>query len=961
MTIVQDERGRVPFALIAALLLIGSVTYTGGLVSEEPSRPVVPRLVEDATEAARIHLGTVARAAGRAAAREPALAPAQTRIGRLLADDPFRRTLELRVAVGARDRVPLVRSGGDARITVAVAPIDGVAGVSRALEGVSIRHLLDDRYRVSLANVTVTVWRDGRAIERHRVTLETTVALPAVAVHERVQTFERRLSASAIQPGLTRGLTARLFAVAWARGYAQYGGAPIANVVANRHVEVLVNDALVDQQVAAFGVADPRSRRGVSRAYAAVAVADGVRGAENAAIDAMAKYRNGDAPAVSDPRSTRGRSLMNRPRDVDVDRRADVAFGSFVDRGGIRQALLRAYQAEVRPDATVRLRDRSVATGSAPPRNATRWFSHTTTDVDVSGGGGERGTGGTLLRYERTVTETETEHTYWWHNGSVVGPTERSVERTYAVTVALACRYARPTATPGGPIAGRCPFDDAARADLQRAAATAMGSRFGGVDDVASNAVTGDRSYGWRTVAIDPPASATARAYRETASLREAVRSISVPVRPASIASTANPASRLRERIRSRWDAVLDAPSRYDGAANVGATLARQGYLHALDADLGHQSAAFAGVQDALGDLMARRGVPARAPTADADALPPIASAVVVEPRYLSLSARRGDPALAARNVNVFTLPFGDVADTVTAGVGKRDSVSLSTATATLLTAERVEARTTDAAVDRSRRRLERAVAAALSAVRDEQRRALARNTALSRRQAERAIGRAYAASDSVGTAARAVVEGTIVDRVVAALPPSLDARTRDRARVELRVATTEALDARSVRTAERTVSTAVERVRPHVRAAVGQAVERSARAAIDAGATLAKKRGLSRAAATIPAGLPLVPIPSQWYATANVWVVSARGGYERIAVRVPRATPAFGDDGAIPYVRESAAVRIDVDGDGTAETVGRNEPIEFAVHTGVFVVVPPGPAGVGDTDGNADERSPGW
>lgn len=60
-------------------------------------------------------------------------------------------------------------------------------------------------------------------------------------------------------------------------------------------------------------------------------------------------------------------------------------------------------------------------------------------------------------------------------------------------------------------------------------------------------------------------------------------------------------------------------------------------------------------------------------------------------------------------------------------------------------------------------------------------------------------------------------------------------------------------------------------------------------------------------------------------------------------------------------YTRDGSRVRYDWDDDGTRELVGRSEPVDLQVRTAVVVVVPPGGRGVGDTDGNADERSAGW
>lgn len=62
-----------------------------------------------------------------------------------------------------------------------------------------------------------------------------------------------------------------------------------------------------------------------------------------------------------------------------------------------------------------------------------------------------------------------------------------------------------------------------------------------------------------------------------------------------------------------------------------------------------------------------------------------------------------------------------------------------------------------------------------------------------------------------------------------------------------------------------------------------------------------------------------------------------------------------------LAYTRDGSVVRLDVDGDGHEERIGRAPRVSFEVRTAVAVAVPPAPRGVGDTDGVADERSPGW
>ena len=91
-----------------------------------------------------------------------------------------------------------------------------------------------------------------------------------------------------------------------------------------------------------------------------------------------------------------------------------------------------------------------------------------------------------------------------------------------------------------------------------------------------------------------------------------------------------------------------------------------------------------------------------------------------------------------------------------------------------------------------------------------------------------------------------------------------------------------------------------------------------------------------------------------------NVWWVTVEGEYARFSVSARHGTPRT-PGAATTYARENGEVTLDVDGDGTGETVGRNTRLSFRVDTGIVVVVPPQPRGVGDKDGNSVETSAGW
>jgi hypothetical protein len=105
-----------------------------------------------------------------------------------------------------------------------------------------------------------------------------------------------------------------------------------------------------------------------------------------------------------------------------------------------------------------------------------------------------------------------------------------------------------------------------------------------------------------------------------------------------------------------------------------------------------------------------------------------------------------------------------------------------------------------------------------------------------------------------------------------------------------------------------------------------------------------------------VPAGMPVAPVPGYWYATVNVWDVSVSDEFAQF-----RLHARGNGTESLTYARDGSVVALDWDGDGTTETVGHGERISFTVETPIVVAVPPSGTGVGDVDGDADERSAGW
>jgi hypothetical protein len=233
---------------------------------------------------------------------------------------------------------------------------------------------------------------------------------------------------------------------------------------------------------------------------------------------------------------------------------------------------------------------------------------------------------------------------------------------------------------------------------------------------------------------------------------------------------------------------------------------------------------------------------------------------------------------------------------------------------------------------------LRTAVESVLGHLRRQARRTLHNRTALSRRASDAVVAAAFERWDRPRSRTRAVANGTLARAAAVAvdrrLPDASPHRT-DRLETALGTAFESTLRSRIGTVPERRVATVADRIR--------ETPPETSR----------------RARATLPAGLPVAPVPGNWYATVNVWEVSVQGAYARFTLRTdwgtegPEAT-------AVRYVRDGSAVSLDVDGDGDTERLGRDERIAFDTGTVVAVAVP-SPDFVGDTEGGRNESTEGW
>ncbi|WP_435182916.1 DUF7286 family protein [Halobellus sp. EA9] len=1001
MRFADDDRARVPFALLGVLLLVGSSTFAASLATPGPE-PIdraadvaADRVEGEVTAAVR----TAVRDAARAAARDPVTVAADTPAGRALGtEDPFRRSLRLRIFAAAREAVgPIEHRRGE---SVAHASFGaGVEDVEGALSRVSVAGRDDGtELRATVRGVAVTVKRNGRVLDSYRTNRTVTVAVPVLALHDRTEAFQARLDADPIAaPGLARRLTVGVTAMAQARGLGQYAGLPISNVVGNRHVALSTNAGLLDAQRASFGHADPEAAAGVRAATLRTGVTDvlGSRTDPRVVAAVTGQLPDPNDAERADAASRPGALPATRTITVGVNDTADEAFVALLrgtDGPSLDSIRRESYRASVSVDADARLvRNGRRPSPRAPGENWTLAYSDVDTSVSIRGGGrstavvsaGHRAH--RLYAATRRVVERHTVQRTWVKSNATPRTTSASWRDAHRVRVTAtgrlgdACgpdRAVDPLFRTGGALGGP---------NLRGGSSVArdLVAELGGPDAVARRTVTGGRTNARTRFTGDRPDDLSAWVYADVAALRERVRRLSVEV-AASDAATGqrNGAARLANRVRSRRAALLNAPGRYDGVADRARIAARAAYLDLVLARL-DERAGRTGKQNAgIGRALAAKGISAARANDLADLTPEAPSRRFAlgsgsgargrtafvpdgDPAYLAPAPVEGPlvdgvddderyVGLAVRNHNVFAVPYGDAADLVTRTLfGDPGRVSLHAAGQSLVAADRTLAAHPNATLRARTDHLRSRVAQSMDHIRKRATRTLARESSLSRRETETVVRRAFAQWDGPGERAVAATDGSLAAAVASAAIEEGAARendgsrrvAEDRIRTALRVDLRDAATSADVRVSQAAVEDAVSAIRGLLR--------EEARARAGAATERAIARASNGTVGGIPAGLPILPTLNPWVATANVWVVESRGAYGRFAVTT--------DSGATTYVRDGSSVVFDVDGDGEPEVLGRNERIGFRVRTVAVVAVPAGKLGVGDTDGNVDERSVAW
>jgi hypothetical protein len=991
MRLADDRRGRIPFALVGVVLLVASATFSATLATRGPavSDHSVEAAMEGTEAAALATLRSSVDDAASDAARNPVTAPVNASVGRVLNESgTFRDYLRIRVYLAARRHLPRAETHRGGVVASASLPATPTPGALRtAKRSVSIEAVDGGAsIRATVRNVTLEARREGEVVASERTSVTVVVANPVLALHDRTATYERRLNAGPLDgPGLGRRLTARLYPVTWARGYAQHYGLPIANVLASRHVALSANGAALQLQRRTFGRADPDGWSDLRRATARTAARDAI---EPLPVETpqVGGAGGGDAAAST---------AVRRNLTVGVNATADRAYLAVVANdgaGAVERALAASYTVDAGLETTVR----TAVSGAKPPpaRPGRNWSLAgertgrsvtVTSTADLSPPAPKRGV--VADRFSRRVT---VEHTVTrrWRRGEAVTNTSASWIDSYRVGVAVVVDPPRGGAVPERPV--RPAFEQGGAldgpnlADTPPRAVERLVDAQGGPDAVARR-VALDESLN-RTVEIegDRPPALRRWVTEDLSSLRERVRNLTVNASTGAVGSgRANPPEALAERVGNRRATLLEAPETYDGAADRARVAARAAYLAAVIEHLDRRADATRSANDGLGSVLedAGAGSPARVERihdravasgeeqtsrSRSDGVRMIPDA---DPAYLSRSTVDGSEIigaesdqsyypLATRNVNLFTVPYGDAADTVLDGVfGRPNAVPLETAARSLVAANRTLRAADDERLARNRDRLSAEVRRSLLVVDERLMGTLARYAGLTHEEQTAAVADARARWSGLGRQGLATANGSFARAVTAeaAARAELDAADRDLLGVAVRDSVRRSLQVRGTWTPQPPTNRTATRTREVTRTALSNAVSTYGPDAV----VRAKDRWIGEALGNVPAGLPVLPAPGYWYATTNVWTVTVEGSYGRFAVRTPRATSTPGLDET--YVRDGDWVALDVDDDGRTERLGRDERVSFSVRTVVVVVVPPNGNGVGDVDGNADERSDGW
>jgi|GEM_PF-2427797 hypothetical protein len=410
---LEDTRARIPFSLIALVLLVTSQSIVFVLATrEEATVDRDPQLAIERTEdAAQTALTSAVRDATIRAGRAPVLEAANTPYGQVLvppgetrasadSDAVFERYVKLLIYMEARERLRRTNQTirGETRTNVTIDPVESPSDAEAAIDSVSLyvgnmsygEATSEDvgygNVKVTLEDVSFRMTRDGERLQSGTRDINTTVATPLFDLHNRTQEYERQLNmdfreGATSEPtpeGLGDYTAMYAYPFAYTRAQGQSLGEPHARVLAPRHLEVLANEGIYHAQRRVFGSDDRFSEQMLTRGWGRALAEDQRRGYETVDGKSSSVARVMDSITDSGFRSgsnyiyedigTNAQALADEPAWEDIVRRenhlgtnhtlsleqeAKTVYGNLTVDGGIDRAIDRVYEVDVGYDDDV--------------------------------------------------------------------------------------------------------------------------------------------------------------------------------------------------------------------------------------------------------------------------------------------------------------------------------------------------------------------------------------------------------------------------------------------------------------------------------------------------------------------------------------------------------------------------------------------------------------------------------
>ena len=744
----MTDRGHVPFALLGVLILITSVALASS-VHQPVSREVgVDREIERVTAEIQTTLRETALATAHDAAQEPVIEPADTTVGDALREDrAFADALRLRMYLQLRDRFDrLGATREDLTVTVSLPETQTRQQVKQAIRRVSLTPVSarENSLRVRVDGVRLSATRDGHTVAERALSPTVVVDTPVFTVHERVNTFEKQLQGGMFDGGLGERLTTRLYPIAWARGYAQYSGAPIQQVVSNRHVGLLTNSALLELQSETFGASDPVGREALGRTATAVGLTDLLAGIDDPSIDHLKDVR-AHAGLDTSPTETLDSITPDSAHPTPEEEvthginetaesvflgflRPDVSVADFLGNNfvGSKKPDLKTFDETLNTSftETVRLDTRvkqQTVTAEHTPEPSSHWIpidrkteeglhvTQATRDPPESPQGWRR-----LEHYPRDIRHTERE-TIRWRVGNETRTTTRTKTTTYSVDLTLVGRLAGPApqATvrtihePGGP------FDGPNMADVVHKAQKTVVEERGGPDQLAVRAAMGRLKTEPVQLRGAYPKELRGWIYSDLTGLREEIADITTTTTRGEMATyETNVPAELLETLNERRRELVATPEVYDNVSHRALIGARVAYLDRVAWRLAVQSDEHATNRDELADELSdsvgdsvdaplkrmQRGL-AIEPNTDSPDDTAVTMRVDTDPSYLPREAvgRELLPTLppggqayplVVRNVNLVSAPYGELVRGILGIFSETERTTLHTTAEVLSTTE---------------------------------------------------------------------------------------------------------------------------------------------------------------------------------------------------------------------------------------------------------------------------------